>query len=67
MPLDDECEWYRYHHLFAELLRARLQETQPDLVPSCIAGLQPGMSGVDTILKRYNMLWRLGTMPWPRR
>ena len=25
--------WYRYHHLFAELLRARLQETQPELVP----------------------------------
>jgi len=33
VPLDDEQEWYRYHHLFAELLRARLQETQPDLVP----------------------------------
>ena len=33
VPLDDEREWYRYHHLFAELLRARLQETQPDLIP----------------------------------
>jgi len=33
VPLDDEREWYRYHHLFAELLRARLQEMQPDLVP----------------------------------
>jgi LuxR family maltose regulon positive regulatory protein len=33
MPLDDEHEWYRYHQLFAELLRARLQETQPDLIP----------------------------------
>ncbi|MBN1138587.1 MAG: AAA family ATPase [Anaerolineae bacterium] len=32
-PLDDEHEWYRYHHLFAELLQARLQKTQPDLVP----------------------------------
>ncbi len=31
-PLDDEREWYRYHHLFAELLRARLQETRSDLV-----------------------------------
>lgn len=33
VPLDDEREWYRYHHLFAELLRTRLQEVQPDLVP----------------------------------
>ncbi len=25
IPLDDEQEWYRYHHLFADLLRARQQ------------------------------------------
>jgi LuxR family transcriptional regulator, maltose regulon positive regulatory protein len=24
VPLDDERRWYRYHHLFAEVLRARL-------------------------------------------
>jgi LuxR family maltose regulon positive regulatory protein len=33
VPLDDEQEWYRYHHLFADLLRARLQETLPGLIP----------------------------------
>ena len=27
IPLDDERRWYRYHHLFAELLRQRLQQT----------------------------------------
>ena len=27
-PLDDERRWYRYHHLFADLLRARLQQSQ---------------------------------------
>ena len=32
VPLDDERQWYRYHRLFAELLRARLQETEPDRV-----------------------------------
>jgi LuxR family maltose regulon positive regulatory protein len=32
VPLDDERRWYRYHRLFAELLRARLQETAPDKV-----------------------------------
>ncbi|NIV33490.1 MAG: hypothetical protein GWN58_29790, partial [Anaerolineae bacterium] len=32
VPLDDERRWYRYHHLFAQLLRARLEETRPGLV-----------------------------------
>jgi LuxR family maltose regulon positive regulatory protein len=26
IPLDDERNWYRYHHLFAELLKQRLQQ-----------------------------------------
>jgi LuxR family maltose regulon positive regulatory protein len=33
VPLDDEHRWYRYHSLFGELLRARLQETQPEQLP----------------------------------
>jgi LuxR family maltose regulon positive regulatory protein len=33
IPLDNERSWYRYHHLFADLLRQRLRQTQPDLVP----------------------------------
>jgi len=33
IPLDNERQWYRYHHLFAELLRQRLLQTQPDLLP----------------------------------
>ncbi len=33
VPLDDERRWYRYHHLFAEVLRQRLQQTAPKLVP----------------------------------
>jgi LuxR family maltose regulon positive regulatory protein len=28
VPLDDERLWYRYHHLFADLLRSRLERTQ---------------------------------------
>lgn len=27
IPLDDERHWYRYHHLFAELLRQRLHQS----------------------------------------
>ena len=33
VPLDDHRHWYRYHHLFAEVLQARLIEEQPDAVP----------------------------------
>jgi LuxR family maltose regulon positive regulatory protein len=33
VSLDDERGWYRYHHLFVEVLRGRLQQTQPDLLP----------------------------------
>ena len=33
VPLDDQRTWYRYHHLFADVLRARLQAEQPDAVP----------------------------------
>ena len=32
-PLDERREWYRYHRLFADLLRYRLRQTQPQLVP----------------------------------
>ena len=32
VPLDDHREWYRYHHLFAEMLRARLLDEQPGAV-----------------------------------
>ncbi len=32
VPLDDERRWYRYHHLFADLLRQRLQHEVPDTV-----------------------------------
>jgi LuxR family maltose regulon positive regulatory protein len=31
IPLDNTCGWYRYHHLFADLLRARLNQLYPGL------------------------------------
>jgi LuxR family maltose regulon positive regulatory protein len=33
IPLDEEARWYRYHHLFADLLRSQLTRTDPDLAP----------------------------------
>jgi LuxR family maltose regulon positive regulatory protein len=32
VPLDDERRWYRYHHLFADVLRSRLQREQPERI-----------------------------------
>ena len=32
IPLDDQRRWYRYHHLFADVLRARLLDEQPEQV-----------------------------------
>ncbi len=32
IPLDEERRWYRYHQLFAEVLRLRLQQVSPHLV-----------------------------------
>ena len=34
VPLDDNRQWYRYHHLFAQLLRSQLAMTEPDSVRS---------------------------------
>ncbi len=30
VPLDDRRQWYRYHHLFADVLQARLLDEQPE-------------------------------------
>ena len=34
LPLDDERLWFRYHRLFSDLLRKRLWQMYPDLVPA---------------------------------
>ena len=34
VPLDDKRLWYRYHHLFADVLHAHSKEEQPDHLPT---------------------------------
>jgi LuxR family maltose regulon positive regulatory protein len=34
VSLDEQGEWYRYHHLFSELLLYELDSGQPELVPT---------------------------------
>ncbi|MDQ5834780.1 MAG: LuxR C-terminal-related transcriptional regulator, partial [Actinomycetota bacterium] len=33
VPLDRRGEWYRYHHLFGQLLRTELERSEPDILP----------------------------------
>ena len=32
VPLDDQRNWYRYHHLFADVLQAHLRSDQPNVI-----------------------------------
>ena len=34
VPLDDRGEWYRFHHLFGQLLRVQLERREPGFVPT---------------------------------
>ena len=33
VPLDERRQWHRYHHLFADLLRLDLQNSEPESIP----------------------------------
>ena len=45
VPLDDRRRWYRYHHLFADVLRARLLRRAARIeCPSCTGGRATGTS-----------------------
>ncbi|MGE5623684.1 MAG: LuxR C-terminal-related transcriptional regulator [Methanocella sp.] len=34
VPLDSERQWFRFHHLFGDLLRTYLEQTEPELIPA---------------------------------
>ncbi len=34
VPLEEHPGWFRYHHLFGQVLRGQLARTEPDLVPA---------------------------------
>ena len=37
IPLDDERRWYRFHHLFGQLLRSELDRRHPELAAVYLA------------------------------
>jgi LuxR family maltose regulon positive regulatory protein len=34
IPVDDHGQWYRFHHLFVQLLRVELEHREPELAPT---------------------------------
>ena len=59
VPLDDERRWWRYHHLFAELLRARLDRRRGS---SCAIFIDARPAGT----RRTGRSSRRSTMPLPQ-
>ena len=54
VPLDDRRQWYRYHHLFADVLRARLLDEHPDARRrSCTGGPATGSPSTATAPRRF--------------
>ena len=60
VPLDDTRQWYRYHHLFADVLRGRLREQHAGNARStpCTAAPAPGLSSKASWRKRCSMRLR---------
>jgi LuxR family transcriptional regulator, maltose regulon positive regulatory protein len=34
VPMDDERHWYRYHHLFSDMLQFHLRKSYPEIIPA---------------------------------
>ena len=68
MPLDEVRGWWRYHHLFADLLRARLQQEQPGRLRAFTGPRPPGVRIMASLTTRCATLWppgtRLGVCDW---
>ena len=67
VPLDEVRGWWRYHHLFADLLRARLERDQPDRVSGlhCAAAAWSEEHGLVDDAVRHALA--AGEMTWAAR
>jgi len=46
VSLDPERTWFRYHHLFCDLLRLELRRTMPEEMPGCTGGPATGSASM---------------------
>jgi ATP/maltotriose-dependent transcriptional regulator MalT len=65
VPLDEQQQWYRYHDLFRETLRARLYASQPELVPLLHAGQPAFMRRQASCGRPLYTRWLRLTTPLP--
>jgi LuxR family transcriptional regulator, maltose regulon positive regulatory protein len=61
VPLDEVRGWWRYHPLFADLLRARLQQQQSAGRRACTITPQRGMRSMGWPMTRSGTRWPQGT------
>lgn len=52
VPLDDRRQWYRYHRLFADVLRATSKRSTATRSQICITGRASGTSSTGSALRR---------------
>jgi LuxR family maltose regulon positive regulatory protein len=63
LPMDVSRHWYRYHQLFAELLRTELHRTEPDLIPSLHQRASTWFAGQGCIDEAVHHLVAAGDLP----
>ncbi len=62
LPLDVSRCWYRYHQLFADLLRSELRCSEPDLIPSLHQRASAWFAGEDLIDEAVHHVVAAGDM-----
>ena len=61
VPLDRRGEWYRYHHLFRDMLLAELHRLEPGLMPVFGAAPRAGAWTTACSRRRWSTAWQPGT------
>lgn len=64
VPLDDRREWYRYHHLFADVLRARLTDEQPGWAAELHGRASRWYAEHDELLDATRHAFAAGDLEW---
>ncbi len=64
VPLDDERRWYRYHHLFADLLRNRLEQVQPSRVSTLHRRASEWYESIGQIVEAVGHAFLAGDVDW---
>ena len=65
VPLDRRGEWYRYHHLFRDMLLAELQRREPGLMPVLRRRAAGWCLETAGPRRRWSTRWRPGTSTRP--